>query len=241
MMRTIDNNAIRAKSDSVYMERFLTEYEHFILHAAQKTMGKYITKSDDQWSISLSAFHEAINSYSIDKGAFLPFAETVIRRRLYDYIKKESRHFCEFPIDSYSNDGNYGAENEETAGIKIEVAAKLSTIQSNDARLEIEAITERLGQYGFSFFDLVSVSPKAEKTKRACAAAIVYLTENPVLFFDMRKMKKLPLAILEKKLSIPRKILERHRKYIIAGAEIIAGDYPTLSEYLKFVRGESLT
>lgn len=240
MMRTIDNNAMKAKYDSVYMECFLTEYEHFILYAAQKTTGKYVTKSDDQWSVSLSAFHEAINSYSIDKGAFLPFAETVIRRRLYDYIKKESKHFCEYPIDSYTGDGNYGEESDEAARIKFEAAAKLSTNQTDDARLEIEAITERLGEYGFSFLDLVSVSPKAEKTKRACATAILYITDNPVIFFDMRKMKKLPLVVLEKKLSVPRKILERHRKYIIAGAEIIAGDYPILSEYLKFVRGESL-
>ncbi len=39
-------------------------------------------------------------------------------------------------------------------------------------------------------------------------------------------------------LHLPRKIIERHRKYIIAGIEIISGNYPILSEYLKFVREE---
>jgi len=54
----------------------------------------------------------------------------------------------------------------------------------------------------------------------------------------MKRNKLLPLKVLENNLKLPRKILERHRKYIIAGAEIISGDYPILSEYLKFIKEE---
>jgi RNA polymerase sigma factor len=32
--------------------------------------------------------------------------------------------------------------------------------------------------------------------------------------------------------------LERHRKYIIAAIEILAGDYPCLAEYMKPQREE---
>jgi len=48
----------------------------------------------------------------------------------------------------------------------------------------------------------------------------------------------LPIKDIESCEKLPRKILERHRKYIIAGAEILKGDYPILSGYLKFVREE---
>jgi len=36
--------------------------------------------------------------------------------------------------------------------------------------------------------------------------------------------------------GVPRKIIERHRKYIIAATEIVGGDYPHLSQYMSFIK-----
>jgi RNA polymerase sigma-I factor len=232
-MRDIDEKAIKAQNDEIYLEQFINEYEVFILHTAHKGSGKYITKRDDQWSVSLSAFHEAIRAYDYNKGAFLSFAETVIKRRLYDYMRKQARHDCEILVDTYSVEGEM---DETDYSVKREVMEKTATEQSNDAKGEIESITQTLNEYGISFMDLAEVSPKAEKTKTVCAKAIIYLYQNSVLLNEMRRSRNLPLKIIEKNSELPRKVLERHRKYIIAGAEIISGDYPILSEYLRFVR-----
>ena len=234
-MREIDKKAVEAKEDKNNIETFLKEYEGFILKAAYKATGRYITKSDDQWSVSLSAFNEAVYAYSYDKGSFLSFSEIVIKRRLYDYIKKQSKHFCEVAINPHVFESN---GDEEDVNIMQEVMQKVSVREDNDARLEIEAMSEILKEYGFSFFDLAEVSPKAKKTKTVCAKAIVYLTQNTILLNEMRRTRMLPLKTIENNLKLPRKLLERHRKYIIAGAEIMAGDYPILFEYLKFVREE---
>lgn len=234
-MRDIDINAVKAKDDKKYIEEFIKEYESFILQAVHKTTGKFITKSDDQWSVSLSAFNEAIKTYSFDKGSFLSFAEIVIRRRLYDYIRKQSQHYKEIAVSPniFTTDAD-----EEDMPLKKEVQNKIAVRPDEDAKLEIEAVSGILNEYGFSFFDLVSVSPKAVKTKTACAKAIAYISQNALLLSEMRKSKNLPIKIIEKNLCLPRKILERHRKYIIAGVEIISGNYPILAEYLKFVREE---
>lgn len=234
-MRTIDENALSAQKDRSYLEEFINEYEVFILHTAHKGAGKYITKRDDQWSVALSAFHEAVKSYDFNKGAFLPFAETVIRRRLYDYSRKESRHDCEVLIDSYTFENDM---EEENAAVKHEVMAKTAAGQETDARLEIQMISEVLEKYGITFMELAESSPKAGKTKTVCGKAVLYLTQNPLLLNEMRKTKTLPLKIIEKNRNLPRKVLERHRKYIIAGVEIISGEYPILSEYLRFMREE---
>jgi RNA polymerase sigma factor len=234
-MRTIDENVLKAQRDGQYLETFIQEYELFILQTAHKGSGRYITKQDDQWSVALSAFHEAVNSYDFNKGAFLPFAETVIRRRLYDYARKEKRHNREVLIDSYTVE--HDLEDENTS-VKLEVMSKTSTGREPDARLEIQTISETLGEYGISFMDLTAASPKAAKTKEVCARAVRYLAGNPPLLNEMRRTKTLPLKIIEKNINLPRKVLERHRKYIIAGAEIISGDYPILSEYLSFMREE---
>lgn len=232
-MRTIDEKAIKAKEDKEYLEDFIKEYEVFILHTAHKGAGRYITKGDDQWSVALTAFHEAVNSYEFDKGAFIPFAEIVIKRRLYDFARKQSRHDCEVLIDSYTIENDNG---EEDLSVKYEVMAKTASTRESDAKLEIQSISDVLTDYGISFTDLAAASPKAGKTKTACGKAILYITQNTVLLNEMRRTKTLPLKIIEKNQNLPRKVLERHRKYIIAGSEIISGDYPTLSEYLRFVK-----
>ena len=235
-MRNIDENVLRAQQDNQYLEEFIKEYEVFILHTAHKGAGQYITKRDDQWSVALSAFHEAVKSYNFDKGAFLSFAETVIKRRLYDYSRKESRHDCEVLIDSYTLEND---QNVEDASIKLEVMKKTADNQESDAKLEIQMISETLKEYGITFLELTDSSPKAGKTKLVCGSAVMYLVQNPLLLNEMRRTKTLPLKIIEKNNSLPRKVLERHRKYIIAGAEIISGDYPILSEYLRFAREEN--
>lgn len=233
-MREIDKKAIMAKTDKSYTDTFLKEYEFFILKTANNVTGKYVTKSDDQWSVSLSAFHEAIEAYSFEKGSFLSFSELVIKRRLFDYIKKQSRHFCEITINPHIFESD---SDEDDVNLKQEVMKQVAK-QDDDAKLEIEAVAEILKGYGFSFFDLVSVSPKAKKTKTVCARAILYIIENKILLNELKRTKLLPIKILENNLKLPRKILERHRKYIIAGAEIISGDYPILSEYLRYIKEE---
>lgn len=235
-MRNIDENVLKAQTDMGYLEEFIKEYEVFILHTAHKGAGQYITKRDDQWSVALSAFHEAVRSYDFGKGAFLPFAETVIKRRLYDYSRKEARHDCEVLIDSYTVESDVEGEDNS---VKFEVMTKTAANQESDARLEIQMISETLKEYGITFMELAEASPKAGKTKIVCGNAVRFLVQNPLLLNEMRRTKTLPLKIIEKNKNLPRKVLERHRKYIIAGAEIISGDYPILSEYLRFMREEN--
>ncbi|MGI6727903.1 MAG: hypothetical protein ACOX4P_05020 [Anaerovoracaceae bacterium] len=237
-MRTIDNNVIKAKYDSDYLEEFIKKNEYFIMQTAYKTIGKYISKSDDQWSVSLSAFHEAIQTYSYEKGGFIPFAQLVIKRRLYDYIKKQSKCFCETPINPYTFENEINQE-EEDLSIKAQVLDKTVTnFDHHEAKWEIEALSQVFKEYGFSFYDLISASPKAAKTKSACGKAIAFLSQKPLLLNAMRKSKYLPIKIIKENLHIPQKILERHRRYIIAGVEIVSGDYPILCEYFKYVKEE---
>jgi len=235
-MRNIDENAIQAQTDNQYLDTFIRDYESYILHIAYKVTGIYITKRHDQWSIALLAFHEAVKSYDFKKGAFLPFAEIVIRRRLYDYSRKQSRHDCEVLIDSYTVEGEI-----ENGGhtVKYEVMNKTAIQQESEEMLEIQMISEILAGYKIAFKELIDASPKAGKTKAVCGQAVLYLAENPALIKEMRKTKMLPLKIIEKNKKLPRKVLERHRKYIIAGAEIIYGDFPILSGYLRFEKKES--
>ncbi len=52
----------------------------------------------------------------------------------------------------------------------------------------------------------------------------------------MRCTKRLPIKIIQKNTNLPRKLLEHHRKYIVAAVIILSGDYPMLADYLSFIR-----
>lgn len=237
-LREIDERAVQAGSSQTVLDCFVIEQELFILRCASRFVNRYVTKSDDEWSIALAAFFEAVKSYAYTNGSFLSFAELVIKRRLTDELRKQSKYKQEIPTDPYDFSGEPG-ENEERKFGRAEILEKLAVEPEHTLKEEIEAVTMLLKQYGFSFYDLVSCSPKAGKTKAACARAVTYVAEKPVLCNEMRANKTLPLKIIEENTKVPRKILERHRKYIIAAIEIITGDYPCLAEYMRSFREES--
>ncbi len=251
----------RAQEDKAFLEQFIKRHKGFIKRCAVLTMKRFISESDDAWSIALIAFHEAVRSYGEGKGSFKSFAGMVIRRRLIDYIKSEQRFSGEISTNPYTMDG--GVEDDanitsleaamrerqaamyregevnETSGAGSLIGSGEASPGTSKAKDEIEAVQECLSAYGFSFFDLVECSPKAEKTKKACARAVLALLGEDSgadpMFEKMRTSRNLPMKELSESSGVPRKILERHRKYIIAAAEILKGEYPILQEYLRYI------
>jgi RNA polymerase sigma factor len=218
------------------MNKLITQYENFILRCASSAARSYISKSDDEWSIALSAFTEAINNYSVGKGSFLNFAELVIRRRIIDFMRSKSRYSPEITVNPSLF--NTDAKDEDEYTMQSEIAKKVSVVEDNSIKLEITLINEVFSEYGFSFMDLAECSPKSKKTKKSCAQAVAYLINNPILTSEIKIKKQLPLNIIEKHTRIPRKLLERHRKYIIAAVEIMSGDFPNLAGYMGYIRQE---
>lgn len=213
-MREIDNMAVIAKENDIALEDLIKSQEGFIIKAASRTSKHYITKSDDEWSIALSAFAEAVEKYELEKGSFLAFAELLIRRRLIDWFRINGRYNEEIHVKDIENEPDTSRETEEL-------------------RLEIAALEGVIKQYGISFMDLADASPKAQKTRDACRKAINWMVSNPIIIGQMKESCQLPIKIIESNSGVPRKILERHRKYIIAVVEILTGDYPWLNEYVR--------
>lgn len=234
-MNNLDLLVTDAKNNEDSLNKLVSQYENFILRCASSAAREYISKSDDEWSIALSAFSEAIKNYSAGKGSFLNFAELVIRRRIIDFMRGKSRYAPEVSV----NPSLFGtdSQDEEDYYMQSEIAKKVSSVDDT-LKLEITLANEIFLEYGFSFMDLTECSPKAEKTKKSCSKAVAYLLKNPILLNEIKIKKQLPLNIIEINTKIPRKLLERHRKYIIAAVEIMSGDYPNLAEYMRYIREE---
>ena len=228
--RQIQEKVLRAKTDEAEFETLVNEFGTHLRQTAFRTVGRFIDESDDEWSIVLLAFHEAVQRYEPDKGTFTAFSDMVVKRRLIDEIRRQARRREEISVDIETTH-EY---------LKADTADRQKERQS-EIKLEIEALTEVLKKYDISFSDLAECSPKAGRTRKSCGKVINLLAENEELLAAMRAAGRLPVKKICEIGKIPPKILERHRKYIIVAVEITVGDYPHLDEYIKRIRTEGRT
>jgi len=227
----IKDRVVKIKDDEEEINRFVEEYKPFIASCTEKITGRYMRYGeDDELSIALIAFVEAIKSFDSAKGNFLSFAQNVIRRRIIDYYRREGRHSGVISLSEYCN------EKDEEKDLSIhESFHRYSEDEISEyRRLELEELKEELKQWNISFFDLVDSSPKHNKTRKLCREAIRFLVSKPELVSLIRQKKYLPVMEIEKNLGIPRKNIERARKYIIAAVIIKTGDYQYIKDYVDW-------
>ena len=236
MLDSYDERAVAARTNENDLNALVRENNSFILRCASKTCKRFITESDDEYEVALVAFCEAVRAFDAGAGGFRGFAALVIRRRLMDYFDSQSRRSNEISAGSAMS-----WDEDVSAGVVAEVQQKLAQgegLAGQTIKDEIEALGDVLSDYGFSFFDLAEASPKAAKTKHCCARAVNWMLALAERILNMRKTRSLPVAAISKALEIARKIIERHRRYIIAATEILDGDYPHLAEYMDYIKKE---
>lgn len=213
---------------------FIQAYKPYIAKVTSRFCKRYIDPTrDDEFSIALSAFNEAIDQYSSHAGkSFLGFVETVVRRRLIDYVRKEQRHFSMVPYSAFD-----GTDEEEMAVNPIEVreaVQRYDQLQDEDARRqEIEEYNASLKEYGISFAELPEISPKHADSRQLLIAISRLFVGAAHLFEAFEVKQKLPVKELCEMASVSRKTIERNRKYIIALAILHTGKYPYLQSYLQ--------
>ena len=238
MSNPINNLALAARTDERQREALIRDQEPLILKTASRTSFRYITKSDDEWSVALCAFSEAINKYRPEQGDFLPFSQMLMKRALIDSHRHEASHLTEISTSPFVLEGTQDEPDEWEKSVYLAVVEQSRESTDRSLSEEITAANEMLQRYGFRFFDLTNCSPQQEKTRQECAKAIRFVLSRPDLLKELEKSRKLPVRALAAGSGVSRKVLDRYRKYIIMAVLILNGEYPKLSEYLKFVRKE---
>ena len=242
MSNSVNELALRASTDERAREDIIRAHETLILRTASKVSRRFVTKSDDEWSVALGAFSDAIDRYDASRGDFLPFSQMLIRRALVDYFRAEARHLTEVSTSPFVLEGSEDAEETDEQEKTVYLAVVQQSADAADRSLEeeVRAANELLQDYGFRFFDLTECSPQQEKTRMECAAAIRWMLADRDRVRELEKTRKLPVRLLAAESGVSRKTLDRYRRYIIMAVLILDGDYPQIAEYLKFVwKGEN--
>jgi len=219
-------------------EQFIADAKPFIAGVAGRLCGRSLSwEHDDELSIGLIAFNEAIDRFN-DKMSvpFTAFARIVIRSRVTDYLRKESRwnrvdlHMSEVsPESTLSQIENHAAwENY------------IKDIANHERIAEINEYNRKITKLGVTFSELVRSSPKHRDTREALVRAARYIVEHHLLFDTMQVSKRLPIQEVSMGTGISRKVLERGRKYIMGIAILLyhRQEFIYLNAYIRLPQEE---
>ncbi|WP_026692264.1 RNA polymerase sigma factor SigI [Peribacillus kribbensis] len=221
------------KGDRQLRNELIENFKPFIAKTASSVCKKYITDSDDEFSIGLIAFNEAIDKYSSEKGrSLIAFSEIMIKRRVIDYLRGQSRQKELLSGDITPGDDEKGEHWLEAEKSWDDYKVKQEQERRRDEILKFQV---QLKEYEILFADLVKNSPRHSDARQTAIEIASTLASDPGLIEILFDKKKLPIKELESRFSVSRKTIERNRRYIIAIALILSGDYVFLKDYLKGV------
>ena len=217
-----------AKTDSEAADTLISQYMGFIRSETAKfTHAARADGHEDELSIAMLAFYEAILGYEKTRGAFLPYAARAIRNRLVDHYRTEKRHG-----DVISLHAPAGDEGDRTLLDTLpDHRDEIGDYEARSAsQQEIREFAETLSRFGLTFSDVADNCPRQERTLAACRRVLDFARSRPDLLARVEDTGKLPMAELAVGSGVEKKTLERHRKYLVAillaftnGYEIIRG------------------
>lgn len=218
------------QGDTNAREQYLEEHKLFIQRVTCAFCHREMTwGQDDELSIALIAFNEAIDRYQGEKNIpFLVFARLVLKSRLLDYYRREKRRrIPELSLDN-TEDGS-----QQALGASWEQYTE--SVMIRERADEINQFQAMLAKYGMNLDDLERASPRHRDTRQQLLAAARTVATTPILFRFLEQHHKLPIKELAEQTGLSRKTLERGRKYIV-GLSLIIGyqeEFTYLNSYLK--------
>lgn len=225
MAHPIIQRVLAAKGNSLVADKLIRDYLPFIQSEVSKAT--YAKRYGDELSIAMIAFHEAIEAYKPGRGAFLNYAAVVIKNRLIDYYRSESRH------DSLSLSTPLEGDDLTLEDTLVDPKNEVEEVDDRSATAaEIAELSQQLGEFGLTLSDIAEHTPKQERTLEAAQEILRYVKEHPALIQELLHTKKLPIKAIVEGTGVHRKVIERHRKYLIAVMVIYSNGYEIIRDHL---------
>lgn len=201
----------------------IEEYMPLIISTITKFTNRYVSiENDEEFSIGLLAFNEAVQTYNNEKGPFIPYVQLVIVSRLKNYFKKENK-----------NNINVSIETLEEEGIQID-SSIINPVEDKSILLsEIDKLKDNLIEFGFSLEDLVEECPKHKDTRDRAIDLSEKVSEDKQLTDFMYMKKRLPIKQISLKYSVTEKIIKGSKKFIITVVIIFNKNFRNLKLWIK--------
>lgn len=220
-MEFIEENINDIKNTSI--DKLIQDYMAFIVKTVSSITGRYVSvENDDELSIALIAFKEAIDKYEESRGSFSSFAKLVISSRVKNYLIKENRNNKVESIEALKD-----------KGIDISEVAETVVEESDELSNEIGKLKNEIEAFGFTFEDLVDEAPKHEDTRRNAIELSEKVSKEKLLTSFMYEKRRLPIKQISVKFSVTEKVIKRSKKFIISVVIIIDKNFRNLRLWIK--------
>lgn len=224
-MDALEARVLRAKTDREEMDCLTRDYLPFLkkqLTGRQQLGLEY----DDMLSLAMLTFVGCARQYAPERGSFLGFCEICIRNRLTDEARSQNGYSSKVVLLHTADESLTGADAEAS------ISAYDRMQEQHSLREEIESLSETLAPFGVHFAELPRICPKQERSRRQCFALAYAVALNEESRAAFLINHRLPQAELARSFDISPKTIEKHRKYIVALAVLLMGDYPAIRAYL---------
>ncbi len=194
----------------------------FIIKCISDVTGRYVScENDEELSIGLLGFHEAIERYDNEKGHFLSYAKLVIGSRIKNYLKSENKHLhssLDELIDKGIDIKDEYFEPKEDNGVLLE---------------EINKLKNEISSFGFTLEDLVNEVPKQQATRKNAISLSEEISKDEEFTSFMYLKKRLPIKRIVLKFSVTEKVIKRSKKFIISVVIIIDKNLSALKNWIR--------
>ncbi len=212
-------------------EKLILNFRSQIAAASSRVCGRSLDwNNDDELSIGLIAFNEAIDSYDASKDkSFWNYAQLVIHNRLVDYFRREAR-WKQRTVVPLDNKTGIGQLEYSQAVEKFEEEERAREHAEMMARFQAALL-----EYKITLDALVKESPSHKDTKINLMKVAHAVRENPDLLKKLKQTKQLPIKELMLQTGLSRKVLDKGRRYIIALILILVHDeFFGMRSFIKF-------
>ena len=197
----------------------------FIIKTTSSFLGRYVcTDNDEEFSIALIAFNDAIEKYNEERGNFWSFAKLVIESRLKNNLQKTAR------LESASS-----LEEMTESGMQIHDDNVKVDKTTSDLRDEIMAFKEELSLFGITFETLAKESPKHKDTRNRAIKIGFKVSDDEIIIEKVYAKRRLPIKDVSRKFEITEKIIKRSKTFILSIAVMFFKKYTNLTIWIKGV------
>jgi len=199
----------RAKAgEALARNELIDSFRPFILKVAAKFCNRRLDwRNDEELSVAMMAFNEAIDTFDPNQGAaWSSYAYLVINRRLTDYVRKENK---------YKNSSVLHEDFSESVPwiTTVDHGRDFERIFWQD---EIHYMLDKLKAYGISMKDLVSASPKHKRVRSKLAFIAHEMSSDEYFRSYIKKNLRLPVKEIALRFNVRKKFVETWRRYLLA-------------------------
>ncbi|OCN05948.1 hypothetical protein A4S06_06925 [Erysipelotrichaceae bacterium MTC7] len=216
-----------AKHDPLLADQLIASYKPYIASITSEVCKHHVSYGvHDELSFAMLGFYDAIMTYEKGKGTFLSYAALLMKRRVIDYLRSEQRH-QHISLDKTDDEDQSLLDHLPSQKYSYKIPA------TKAIQMELLEFQQELKGFSLQLTDIAKYGPKQKRTLDACKRVVRAVVEKPSLIVQLKSSKRLPIQDILLLVDVERKVIERHRNYLIALLIIYSNGYECIREHLS--------